>query len=63
LKIQTEDIDSNSSLDENIDRNICEASNCPNEATEKIPVSVGKFGTMEFLVCKCHVSIFEEDRN
>jgi len=40
---------------------ICEALDCNELASKKVPVNVGKYGILEFFVCKYHVSIFQED--
>jgi hypothetical protein len=48
------------SIREQVNRYICEAANCNNEATEKIEVSAGKHGIIELSVCKNCVSKFKE---
>ncbi|WP_415311077.1 hypothetical protein [Candidatus Nitrosocosmicus sp. FF01] len=41
------------SKEQRLNKNICcEAIFCDFEATEKISLSAGKFGTLEFFVCK-----------
>jgi len=42
---------------------ICEAIDCNKQATENIPVSAGKHGTIEIYVCKNCVCKFQGDNS
>jgi len=48
-------------IQDEVSRKICEVVDCNNDATQKLEVSAGRYGTIEILVCKSCVSKFQED--
>ena len=48
------------SIEGQVHRQICDAADCNNEATENIQVTAGKYGIIELSVCENCVSKFKE---
>jgi hypothetical protein len=53
---------SNNSITKEINKDICNAFGCTKNATEKINVSAGSFGTISLNLCKNCVTLFKERR-
>ena len=52
---------SNNIISKEINKDICNAFGCSQDATEKINVSAGKFGTISLSLCNNCITLFKKE--